>query len=397
MHQNTSRKSIVLGASYVALGVIKAFAKVGISVILMYTEPNDHAYHSRFISQRIRIPNPLDDSAGLLRLLMETDENWDGALLIPTLDEFVIFISQNSSALKKKYVFTVRDWDITKRIINKNMLYPQAQSIGIPTPKFFFPDSVEYITEKQNELFYPCILKPYETHKFDRIYRSKVLEIHDFQELVLKYADTQKNRLDVMISEIIPGDDSSLFHYRSYIDSQGHVLAEMCTQKLRQYPTGYGQASVARTIPLIEEIRDYSLMLLRSFSYQGESSAEFKFDQRDKQYKLMEINIRPVLPEWHFVAAGINFPYLTYLDLVRNVRTISQSYSYGLYWIHNYWEIIYLIESLKSGKLNLSEFLRPYFSKKVFVVPFFDDPIHFIIETYYLGKKVLNRKQKQRF
>lgn len=357
----------------------------------MFTEKHDHAYHSRYISQRVRIPNPMDDSNGLLKLLMETKENWDGALLIPTLDEYVIFISQYRDELKKRYVFTVQDWDVTNRIINKNLLYIQAKSVGVPTPQFFFPDSIQFLQERQNELSYPCLLKPFETHKFDRIYRKKVLLVHDFNELIEKFIDTQKNKLDVMISEIIPGSDSSLFHYRSYIDSQGNVLAEICTQKLRQYPTGYGQAAVSRTVPMIEEIRHWALKLLRSFSYQGESSVEFKLDQRNNQYKLMEINVRPVLPEWHFVTAGINFPYITYLDLVENVRTMSQPYRNELYWIHNYWEMVFFIESLRSGKLNLREFLRPYWKKKVFVVPFFDDPIHFIIETYFISKKALKR------
>jgi predicted ATP-grasp superfamily ATP-dependent carboligase len=105
-------KVIVLGASYGALAVVRALAKEGIPVILMFSDPHDHACHSRFTSQRVRIPNPMDDSEGLLALLMETKEDWDGALLIPTLDEYVIFVSQNRTELQKRYVFTVRDWDV---------------------------------------------------------------------------------------------------------------------------------------------------------------------------------------------------------------------------------------------------------------------------------------------
>ena len=385
-------KVIVLGAGYVALGVVKALAKEGVPVILLFSEPHDHACHSRFVSERVRIPNPMRDSDTLFNLLMETKENWDGALLIPTLDEYVIFVSQNRTELEKRYVFTVQDWEVTRRIINKNLLYSQAREIGVPTPRFFLPDSVQFLHERRNEFFYPCILKPYETHKFDRIYRTKVLMIHDFQELVERFTDTQQNNLKVMISEIIPGDDSCLFHYRSYTDSQGNVSAEMCTQKLRQYPTGFGQAAVARTIPMIPEIRHLALKLLKSFSYRGESSAEFKLDHRDNQYKLMEINVRPVLPEWHFVTAGINFPHITYLDLIKNTRTTPPTYRHEIYWIHNYWQVVHFVESLRSGTLDLREFLRPFWKKKVFVVPFLDDPIHFIIETYFTGKRALKSR-----
>jgi D-aspartate ligase len=393
--QTAMKKVIVLGESYPALGVVKGLAKEGVFVILMFTDPNDITSHSRFVSQRIRIPSPMTDSDGLLGVLMDPKETWDGALLIPTRDEYVVFVSQNSAELRKRFVFTTQDWDITKRIINKNYLYPQAQAAGILTPQVFFPDSVQFITEKRNEFTYPCILKPFESHKFYQIYKRKMLMIHNFEELVEKFIDTQKHKLAVMISEIIPGDDSSFSHYRSYIDSQGEVLAEICTQKLRQYPSGFGVAAVAKTIPIIEELRQQVLKLLGSLSYRGESSAEFKLDPRDNQFKLMEINVRPTVPELHFVAAGINFPYITYLDLVENKRIPSLNYLKELYWIHNYYETVNFVKLLGSGNLNMREFFKPYWKKKVFEISFLDDPINYLISTYFIGIKALGRAQKE--
>ena len=386
------KKVIVLGAGYGALAVVKALGKQGIPVILMCTSWDDHACHSRFVSKHVLIPNPLDDSDGLLHLLMESRENWDGALLIPTLDEYVIFVSQNKVKLQERYVFTTQSWDIVGQIIDKNQLYPQAQKNNIPIPRFLLPDCIELLIQHQEEISYPCILKPSETHKFDRLYGKKNFVVHDFQNLIELFTSTQKNGLEMMVSEIIPGDDSSIFTYRSYIDSQGDVLAEMCTQKVRQYPTGFGQGSVQKTTALIPEVREQALRLLRNLSYLGQSSVEFRLDHRDNKYKLMEINSRPGVAEWLLVKAGMNFPYITYLDLVENIRTPSQTYRQEFYWIHNYWEAVNFLTSLKSGNLNLKEFLKPYWKEKVFVVPFFDDPIHFLIETYFNCKRALKKR-----
>lgn len=388
------KKVIVLGAGYGALSVVKALNMRGIQVILLCTARDDHAYCSRFVSERIIIPDPVDDSDGLLGLLMETRENLDGALLIPTLDEYVIFISQNRMRLKERYVFTVQDWRVVGRIVAKSQLYLQAQKDNVPVPRFFLPDSIEFLVKRQREFSYPFILKPNETHKFDRLYGRKNFIVRDFQKLIELFKDIQNNELEVMMCEIIPGKDSSIYSYRSYIDSQGDVLAEMCTQKLRQYPAGFGQGSVVRTIPLIPDIRDHALKLLRNLSYVGESSAEFKLDYRDNQYKLMEINVRPVVTEWLFVKAGINFPYITYLDLMENIRIPSLDYCQDIYWIHNYWEAVNFLTSLRAGKLDLKEFLTPYWKKKVFVVPFSDDPKHFLIETYCNCKRALKKAVK---
>jgi predicted ATP-grasp superfamily ATP-dependent carboligase len=390
------RKAIVLGGHYSALNVVRALGQNGIQVIVLSQSPHDHACHSKFVTEQVVIPDPVKNSDELLELLMGIERDWDGALLIPSLDPFIIFVSQNRSMLKKRFFFTVQNWDVIDRIINKNKLYPIAQGLDIPTPKIFLPESVQFIKERQSEMFYPCILKPNETHKFREVYGGKVLFVDNYQELIKMYVDTKQHGLEVMISEIIPGDDTSIFSYRSYIDSHGEVLAEMCTQKLRQYPTGFGQGSVVRTIPMIPEVRNQALKLLRKLSYRGQSSTEFRLDSRDGQYKLMEINTRPVVTEWLFVKAGINFPYLTYLDLVEDIREKPAAYLLELYWIHNIWESMTFVNSLVAGNLNLGSFFDPYWKKKVFILSFFEDPLHFLIEIFQYSKKAITRVLKRK-
>lgn len=386
-----------MGGHYGALAVAKALAHEGLRVTVLTSDPHDHICNSRFVSELIIVPHPSMDSGGLLTILMEKKRDWDGALLIPSLDEYVIFVSQNAAKLKERFLFTIQAWEVVKRIINKNFLYAEAQHAAIPTPRFFLVDSVASLEQRQSEMLYPCILKPYESRVFSEIYGRKVLVAYNFQELVAKFIDTQRNKLNVMISEIIPGDDSSIFSYRSYIDSQGEILAEMCTQKLRQYPPGFGQGSVVRTVPIIPTIRDHALTLLRNVSYRGESSAEFRLDSRDNQYKLMEINVRPVVTEWLFVKVGMNFPYITYLDLVEDIRNTSQNYELELYWIHNHWEVVNFINYLMTGNLELRKFLQPYWKKKVFAVPLFDDPIHFFIEMYRYSKAFFKKMRYRSF
>jgi D-aspartate ligase len=389
-------KVIVLGAGYGALGVIKALSRAGLDPILLFSDHHDHACHSRFASVQIKVPNPMDDTSGLLDFLMGSKEGWEGVPLIPTLDEYVIFVAKNSTELKKRYLFTVADWETTRRIINKDLLYLQAQKKGVCTPRFFLPESTESLSALRNELVYPCILKPCESHLFDRSYGRKNFLVHDYQELFECFDRTQHDGLKVMVSEIVPGDDSSIHTYRCYLDERGDLLAEMCTQTLRQYPLGFGQGDVMRTIPMMQNIRKDTLRLLRSFPYHGESSTEFKFDHRTNEYKLMEINCRPVVPESLFDKVGINLSYLTCLDLSGKINTQPLVYQPEVYWIHNYWEVINFFTLLSSGKLNLREFIRPYFHEKVFAVPFLDDPLYFLIETWNnisrALKKLIRRK-----
>lgn len=389
-------RAVVLGGHYGALSVARALGGQGLGVAVVATDRDDHACHSRFVSEVVVAPDPAEDSDGLLKVLMGSDEAWSGALLVPTLDEYVTWVSQNRAELGRKFVFAVQGWDVIEPIVSKNLLYATARGLGVPMPDFLVPDSVSSLDAWRDERHYPCILKPYESRRFSEIYGTKVLIARDHEELVRKYADTQDHMLDVMVCEIIPGEDSSIFTYHSYIDSRGEVLAEICTQKLRQYPSGFGQGSVVRTVPMIAEIRAHALALLRASGYRGESSTEFRLDSRDGRYKLMEINTRPIVYERLLVEAGVNLPHITYRDLVEDVRQAPEAYETDLHWIHNHWEFVNLVRLVKSGHLGLGRFLQPYGKKRVYAVPFFDDPVHFLREIGHNGALALRRIRERR-
>jgi D-aspartate ligase len=384
-------KAIVLGGHYGGLSVVRALGREGIRVMVVASDHRVHASHSRFASKLVVAPDPSGDSDGLLRALLETDPDWSGALLVPTLDEYVVFVSRYKAELEERFAFAVPGREVIDHIVYKNLHYAAARQAGVPTPEFLVPDSVSSLEVWRDADRFPCILKPYESRRFSEIYGRKVLVAGNLRELTEKYLDTQANGLDVMVCEIIPGDDDSIFSYHSYIDSRGDLLAEMCSQKLRQYPPGFGQGSVVRTVPMIDEIRRLALDLLRFSGYRGESSAEFRLDRRDGRYKLMEINSRPIVTERLFVMAGVNFPYITYRDLVDDVRVAPEGYDTDLHWIHNHWEPVNLVRRIRAGNLDLKEFLGAYGKRRVYVVPVIDDPVHFMHEVAQNGRLAFKR------
>lgn len=389
------KKVILVGSGGGAHTIIRAFAQMDINVTYIPSLHHDPAAFSRFISKKVAVISPENEAHRLLKLLMDPKEDWDGALLMPLTDGAVIFVCQNREVLASRYIPTVQENKVVERIINKYQLYLQAQKAGVPSPKVFFADSVQSLIQRQDELCYPCLLKPFESHSFVKIYNKKMFVIEDFDDLVEKFTQARKDKLSVMVSEIIPGKESCLFAYHSYIDSQGDILAEICCQKLRQYPPDFGVASVAKTVPIVKEVRQLALKLLKSLSYRGIAYAEFKYDSRDNEYKLIEINVRPILLERLFIAAGINIPYMAYMDLVENVKLLPSSYQTEVYGIHNFFEVIEFLRMLKKRHLTLRNFLLPYFKKKVFWMSAFEDPVPFIVGSWELTK-VISRSIMER-
>lgn len=83
-----------------------------------------------------------------------------------------------------------------------------------------------------------------------------------------------------MVSEIIPGDETNYVVHACHLNDRGEVLAEACMRKIRQHPAEFGVGSVTKSIPMIEEACEASLILLRDCRYRGFSATEYKWDPR---------------------------------------------------------------------------------------------------------------------
>lgn len=378
------KKAVIIGHGYSALGVIHTLASEGVPVVYLSTAPerNEFTHFSRHASQLLRVPFTEDGSRNVLDLLLNAEKDWDGALLLPTTDRAVSLISRNRGALTQRYVTAVPDWDVISKIRDKRTVSLHAEKVGVPTPAFVIPDSVEALEERSGEFRYPCILKPVDPSRFVETFSCKLFVVENHEELIARYKEALHHGLELMVSEIIPGDDSQFFHYRSYIDGNGNLLAEICTQKLQQIPPGFGVARVSRTVPMMDTLRVHTLDLLRSFHYRGVSSAEYKYDERDRRYKLIEINSRSVVPELLFAEAGVNFAHVSYLDLVEDVRQDVPAYDPDVYWVDQFGEFYEMVRAFAGGKPAFRDYFWPYRKqRKVFSVPFFKDPMPALVRT----------------
>lgn len=386
--------AVVLGTGCVALNVAHGFAKAGIDVIHVTTKPDDFASHSRFVKRKQVAPEARD-AAGLLAFLTHGPVGADRALLVPVNDPPLEFVARHVDQLAPHYRLTTPSWTMLGGINDKSQLYRRAHAIGVPAPNVWFPQSSVELEAALGAITYPCLLKPHQTPPFFAVYGEKVLMADNVDALRRKFADTQRHALSVMVSEIVPGPDDAIFNYACYIDRGGRVAAEACVQKLRKHPPGYGVGCVVKTIPLNAEMREYSLRLLRSYGYTGFSSTEFKRDQRTGQFRLMEINTRPILWLRLLTNAGINIPQLMFMDQVTGAAIPPQRYRTDMYWIHNFLDLWELRRNQRAKAIAWRDFFHPYRQSPVYAVPLFADPMPFLMSAAQLVKWRWKRKAPQ--
>jgi predicted ATP-grasp superfamily ATP-dependent carboligase len=295
-------------------------------------------------------------------------------VLFPTSDLHSVLIAEHSEALNRRYRFLVPKADTMERIVNKRLQYETAQTADIQIPPSFFPRSVGDVEEVATQVSFPCILKPYKAHVGRKKIVKKVALVESPEELVKEYASVTGPNVEFMVQEIIPGGDDALFGYLAFWDSRGTERAWLTKQKLRQ-SARFGDGSHQVTVDA-PEVAELSRRLLAAFDYRGFVGIEFKYDERDSRFKLMEINPRTVSGNQLAISAGVDFPWLGYQYLAgpEGDATAGGSFKAGVGYVNEEWDLRAYLRLRKSSGLRFVEWLRSVLKSEARAIGSWKDP-----------------------
>jgi len=150
-------------------------------------------------------------------------------------------------------------------------------------------------------------------------------------ELSRIFTESRGLRFNLMLQEYIPGPPTNHYFIEGYRDREGPFGALLARRRVRMYPLEFGNSTATKTIALSEaEPAAQSLrLLLERIGYHGIFSAEFKRDDRDGLFKILEVNARP----WWFVEfaarSGVDVCERSYREALGEHRPAVLSYETG--------------------------------------------------------------------
>jgi D-aspartate ligase len=360
------RHAIVLSGHTAALGVIRSLGTMGVPIVVVHYGEHSFAGRSRFVTASLHAPHPEQSEGEFIEFLVGCAGRFPGAVLFPTTDEGLAAISRHKERLAPHFLVACADWEVTRRIIDKQFTYALAERCGVPAPRTFVPHTLEEARSGAGELGFPCLVKPSQSHLFCERFGRKMVRADSLARLEETFTMATDAGIEVMLQEMIPGDDVNVVNYNSYV-WEGKVLAEFTAVHVRNGPPWFGspRVAVSRKVP---EVIEPGRRILMELGFSGYACTEFKRDERDGVYKLMEVNGRHNLSTLLAVCCGVNFPWLHYRHLSEGIVPQAAGFREEFYWIDLVRDIGYTGMYLTRERHSLMDYLRPYLKPHVFAI-----------------------------
>jgi predicted ATP-grasp superfamily ATP-dependent carboligase len=362
--------AVIAGAYRTGVLAVRSLVRRKVHATLFDCDQSMPGFKSVYGPARL-CPDPdLEPDTWLRFMLNLAREYKQRPVLIASADQFVTAISKYADILESHYIFS-SGMALHGALAEKRTQYKLAWEHGMPMPRTEFVSCLEEVQAFGRGAAFPCVVKPNHFREWQRfpvdhpLSYQKVAVVNDASQLCETYKSASTVTPEVILQEMIQGDDSVKSVYLSCYDSQGRRIANAMFRELRCDPMYFGPASV--TEPFFDqEVDGICDNFLKSMRYSGLCEIELKRDTRDGQVKLIEANPRLTGGGDAAPYAGVDLCWVHYLDLIgRTAAPVSPS-------SRHFRHIVLRADAravpayLRAGAITWREVLRSYGGPKAY-------------------------------
>lgn len=347
---------IIVGGNDNALSLVRGFGRRGIDVHVV-NQPDSDVAKSRF-AKVVRLPDAgsFEDSATDWLCGTGSDDLQQSVLLAAS-DEALSIFAQHHDVLSRRFLMDLCSPVAQQKMLDKRETYILAREAGVQTPKFWQANTASDLEKLRDELVYPIIVKPVLSHIFQQKFRTKFIVAENFKQLCEAFSVAADADIEVLLVEKIPGPDTQLCSYYTWLDEEGNPAFDFTKRIIRRYPTNMGLATYHIT-DHVEGVKEPAVTLFRHVGLQGLANAEFKYDARDGVLKLIECNARFTAANGLVARAGIDLGAFVYNRLAGLPLPPMNDFRDGLTLWDPMRDFKAFTELRRSGSLTLLGWLR---------------------------------------
>ncbi len=320
-----------------ALGIARSAGRLGIPVHRICLESRAPARLSRYNHGWSTIPASATPTE-ILELLHGFSREVGRSVLVPIDDAGSVFVDQHADALTQSFLFPRQPHGLASSLASKREMHDLCLRHGIPTPASAFPESEAEVVEYANRGEFPAVLKCINAGDAPGA-APRVAIVEDAEEMLDAYRAMQPSgAANVMIQEYIPGTPETIWMFNGYFDGNSECKLGFTGKKIRQTPPYTGATTLGVCLPNAI-VADATVRLMAAVGYRGILDIGYRFDERDGEYKLLDVNPRIGGTFRLFVSdSGIDVLRAMYLDLTGQAIPPSNP-SEGRRWIVEPWDL----------------------------------------------------------
>jgi len=270
------------------------------------------SFYSKFCRRRLLYPDPEKKKEKFTNFLFNELKGNNYDILLPVRSTVTPIVAEYREKLKQYANFVIPSKESMETANNKEKTFRFADKIGIPIPKTFYPQNIEEVELAAKELSFPVVVKAsYGAGSRGVFYINSQQRLFDFFNKYFSSGESKDDKRS-MVQELIRGFGCGFFS----IFDKGEPKAIFMHKRIREYPITGGPSTMAESFhhPRLKEL---GLKLLRELDWDGVAMVEFKCDQKDGEFKLMEINPKFWGSLNLAIASGVDFPYLFCLQAMK--------------------------------------------------------------------------------
>lgn len=300
-----------------ALATARELGRAGIRVSVLGAKPGPGAYsrHSHFV----RTPDLYTSPEAIVDAIVDfADERTKASggetpVLMPTEDAALLVVERFHERLSGHVKLPFPAPGIVEKIVDKRSLHRAAEAAGIATPSLVElsendpgGDCAAVAVEGDWLAKPPCryCIEPDNSRvrTFLQATGGAKAVAGDLRAAV---ALVRRAGFSPILQEQVPGPFHELVSVGIAIDRNGDIKASFNARKRCEYPEPFGDGLIVEVID-DPGITEQAAHLLREIGYWGICDLEFKRDDRDGRFKLLDANPRVWL--WHGLGAQVNSP-----------------------------------------------------------------------------------------
>ena len=201
-----------------------------------------------------------------------------------------------------------------------------CEQYGLPHPKTKTVTAEQVKAGEYRDLpfDYPVAMKPANSVEwlnidFEGRKKAYILDTPEQLETIIRRAYEAGYTSEMVIQDFIPGDDSHMRVLNAYVDKHHRVRMMFLGHPLLEDPSPVAVGNYAAIIPdYNEDVFRRIKAFLEAIEYEGVANFDMKYDERDGEYKLFEINLRQGRSSYFVTHNGFKLARYFVEDLVED-------------------------------------------------------------------------------